>query len=79
MVERLGLKFPVLYGLEPEETARTIGCSISLEAPVRLEPTGIVVRPDGTIAWSAYASSAIGRLTAPDTIHVMEAYQEHGY
>jgi peroxiredoxin len=78
MVQRHGLTYPVVYGLDPEEMTRKIGCSISLEAPVRLEPTGIVLRPDGTIAWSAYASSAIGRLTADDTAVVMDYYQQKG-
>ncbi len=79
MIQRHGLTYPVVFGLEPEEMARKIGCTISLEEPVRLEPTGIVLRPDGTIAWSAYASSAIGRLTADDTAAIMDYYQQHGY
>ncbi len=79
MIQRHGLTYPVVYGLDPEEITRTIGCSISLEEPIRLEPTDIVLRPDGTIAWSVYASSAIGRLTADDTIAVMDFYQQMGY
>ncbi len=76
MVQRHGLTYPVVYGLDPDEMARTIGGSVSLEAPVRLEPVGIVVRPDGRIAWSVYASGAIGRLTADDTARVMDYYQQ---
>ena len=79
IIQRHGLTYPVVYGLNPEEMRRKIGCSISLEEPVRLEPTGIVLRPDGTIAWSAYASSAIGRLTADDTAAVMDFYQQKGF
>ena len=79
MIERHGLTYPVVFGLDPEEMERKIGCSISLEEPVRLEPTGIVLRPDGTIAWSAYASSAIGRLSADDTAAIMDYYQQNGY
>ena len=79
MIQRHGLTYPVVYGLDPEEMAREIGCTISLEDPVRLEPTGIVLRPDGAIAWSAYASGAIGRLTADDTATIIDYYQQHGY
>ena len=75
MVERHRLTYPVVYGLDPEEMRQTIGCSISLEEPIRLEPTGIVLRPDGTVSFSAYASSPIGRLTGDDTAAVMHYYQ----
>ena len=79
MVQRHGLTYPVVYGLDPDEMAQKIGCTISLEEPVRLEPTGIVLRPDGTIAWSVYASSPIGRLTGDDTAAIMDYYQKKGY
>ena len=75
MVERQKLTYPMVYGLDPEEMAQKIGCSISLEEPIRLEPTGIVLRPDGTVAFSAYASSPIGRLTGDDTAAVIHYYQ----
>ncbi len=79
VVQRHTLTYPVVYGLDPEEMTREIGCSISLEEPIRLEPVGIVLRPDGTIAWSVYASGAIGRLTADDTSGAMDYYQQMGY
>ena len=79
MIQRHGLTYPVVYGLDPEEMTREIGCSISLEKPLRLEPTGIVLRPDGTIAWSVYASGAIGRLTADDTVGAVDYYQQSGW
>ena len=79
MIERHGLTYPVVYGLDPEEMSQKIGCAISLEEPIRLEPTGIVLRPDGTIAWSVYASGAIGRLTADDTTAILDFYQKNGW
>ncbi len=57
--------------LEANEMTQKIGCSISLEEPIRLEPTGIVLRPDGTVSFSAYASSPIGRLTGDETASVI--------
>ncbi len=75
MVQRQELTYPVVYGLDPAEMTEKIGCSISLEEPIRLEPTGIVLRPDGTVSFSAYASSPIGRLTGDDTAAVMHYYQ----
>lgn len=79
MIQRHGLTYPIVYGLDPEEMTQKFGCSISLDEPIRLEPTGIVLRPDGTIAWSAYASGAIGRLTGDDTAAIMDFYQQMGY
>ena len=79
MIQRHGLTYPIVYGLDPDEMTRKIGCSISLEKPIRLEPVGIVLRPDGTIAWSVYASGAIGRLTGDDTSAVMDYYQQNGW
>ena len=79
MTRRHGLTYPVVYGLDPEDTQQKLGCSISLEEPIRLEPTGIVLRPNGTIAWSVYASGVIGRLTADDTAGVMDYYQQQGW
>lgn len=79
MVQRHGLTYPVVYGLDPEEMTQQFGCSISLDEPVRLEPTGVVLRPDATIAWSVYASGAIGRLTGDDTVAIMDYYQRMGY
>ncbi len=75
MVERQELTYPVVYGLDPEEMTQTLDCSISLEEPIRLKPTGIVLRPDGTVSFSAYASSPIGRLTGDDTAAVIHYYQ----
>jgi peroxiredoxin len=79
MIQRHELTYPVVFGLDPEDMTQKIGCSISLEEPIRLEPTGIVLRPDGTIAWSVYASGAIGRLTADDTAAIMDFYQKKGW
>ena len=79
MIERHQLTYPVVYDLDPEEMRKKIGCPISLEEPIRLEPTGIVLRPDNSIAWSAYASGAIGRLTADDTTAVMDMFQKNGW
>ena len=46
MIQRHGLTYPVVYGLDPEGMTRTIGCSISLEESKRLEPTGMLSHRD---------------------------------
>ena len=74
MVDRHELTYPVLYGLEAAETMATIGGYIN-EDPAFLHPSGFVLRPDGTIATLVQSSGPIGRLTADDTISLIEYYK----
>ncbi len=70
-VERHRLGFPVLYGLDAHQVAKTIGASIN-EDPLFLQATNFVLRPDGTVAVAVYSSSAIGRLVAADTVNFLK-------
>ena len=74
-IERHGLTFPVLYGLDAREMAKMIGASIN-EDPLYLQATGFVLRPDGTVAVAVYSSGAIGRLVAADTINFLKYLQK---
>ena len=78
MVERHTLIYPVLYGLDARKMVTTIGAYIN-EEPLHLDPTGFILRPNGTIALAVYSSGAIGRLVADDTIGFIQHYQNHGY
>jgi peroxiredoxin len=72
-VERLGLEFRVLYGLDPEATSRTIGCYTGIhEGRPHIQPAAFVLRPDGTIAHAVYSSGNVGRLTADDALTIMK-------
>ena len=77
MVDRHELTYPVLYGLDAQETMATIGGYVNDE-PLYLHPSGFVLRPDATIVLLVQSSGAIGRLVATDTIGLVQYYQEQG-
>lgn len=78
-VERLGLEFRVLYGLDPEATSRTIGCYTGdHEGRPHIQPAAFVLRPDGRIAHAIYSSGKVGRLTAPDALTIIRELREEG-
>ena len=76
MVDRHKLTYPVLYELPIRETMATIGGYIS-EQPPYVQPSGFVLRPDGTIVMLVQSSNAIGRIVAADTISFVRHYQKH--
>ncbi len=77
MVDRHELTYPVLYGLDAQETMATIGGYVNDE-PRYLHPSGFVLRPDATIVLLVQSSGAIGRLVADDTVGLIQHYQKHG-
>jgi len=77
MVDRHELTYPVLYGLDAQETMATMGGYVNDE-PLYLHPSGFVLRPDATIVLLVQSSGAIGRLVATDTIGLVQYYQEQG-
>ena len=52
----------------------TIGGYINDDPPF-LHPSGFVLRPDGSIAQLVQSSGPIGRLTAGDTLGLIEYYK----
>lgn len=78
-VERLGLDYPVLYGLDPDATSRTIGCYTGVhEGRRHIQPAGFVLKPNGDIAHAVYSSGNVGRLTASDALTVLKELQKQG-
>ncbi|MBI4503616.1 MAG: redoxin domain-containing protein [Gemmatimonadetes bacterium] len=72
-VEKLGLDFTVLYGLDPESTSRAIGCYTGTrEVRPIIQPAGFVLRPDGSIAHAVYSSGKVGRFTAGDGLTIVK-------
>jgi peroxiredoxin len=71
-VERLGLEFTVLYGLDPEAASRAIGCYTGTRnGRPHIQPASFVLRTDGTIAHAIYSSGKVGRLTARDAVTIV--------
>lgn len=77
MVDRHTLTYPVLYGLNAREVAATIGGYLN-EEPLFLQPSGFILRPDGTIVLLVQSSGPLGRLFATDTLGLIEHYQKQG-
>jgi peroxiredoxin len=76
-VERLGLKFRVVYGLDPEATSRAIGCYTGThEGRPHIQPAAFILGPDGRIVHAVYSSGKIGRLTAGDALTIVKELGE---
>jgi len=72
-VEEWELTFTVLYGLDPEETSEAIGCYTGEhDGEPHIQPASFVLDRDGTVAHAVYSTGRVGRLTAEDTIAVVE-------
>ncbi|GAC1550846.1 MAG: hypothetical protein NVS3B16_25540 [Vulcanimicrobiaceae bacterium] len=71
-VRELGLTFPVGWGIDAVETARTYGCFYDENDPY-VHATGFVLAPGGAIAVAAYSTGAIGRLAAQDALDLVES------
>lgn len=75
-VHDLGLSFPVAHGLNPEETARTLGGYLDQEKQF-LHPAGFVIRPSGTIEVACFSSGPIGRLSAGNVLSMVKYYKQN--
>ena len=76
-VERLGLKFRAVYGLDPEATSRAIGCYAGThEGRPHIQPAAFILGPDGKIVHAVYSSGKVGRLTAGDALTIAKELRE---
>lgn len=73
-VEKLGLTYPVGCEVPVEPTAATLRAFYETRRGI-LHATGFLVRPDATIGLAVYSTSAIGRLTAEDTIRLVHYWR----
>lgn len=68
-VDKLGIDFPVIYGLDAGATSRLIGCYTGLhEGRPHVQPVSFVLDAQGTILHAVYSSGKVGRLTAEDAL-----------
>jgi peroxiredoxin len=76
-VERHGLTFPVLHGLDARDTAEKIGAYINQEAnPAFLHTTDFILAPDGTIAQIVYSSGLIGGFVVGEAVAYIKNRQK---
>ncbi len=68
-VEKLGLEFTVLYGLDPATTSQLIGCYTGIhDGSPHIQPASFVLDGDGGLVHAVYSSGKVGRLTAADAL-----------
>lgn len=73
------MTFPVLYGLDAQRTAASVGCYMNERAePPHLHATGFVLRPNGKVALALYSSGALGRLSVEDAATLVEGLSRKG-
>lgn len=68
-IEEWGLSYPVLFGLDPEETSRNIGCHTGEhDGSPHIQPAGFVLDERGNVTLAVYSTGRVGRLTAEDAL-----------
>lgn len=70
MVERIGIEFPVGYGVEVEDVSQLLKSYVN-DAHRSLESSNFLLRPDGLIELCVYSSGPIGRLLPDDVIDIV--------
>lgn len=71
MVERNKLTFSLAYGMVAKEFADMTGAFFDTKKGF-LHATAFIIKPDGTIGDAVYSTGSIGRLTAADTLMLID-------
>jgi len=74
VVSKLGITYPVAYGLDPEEISRMTGAFYDTTRR-SLHATGFLLRPDHTVAVACYSTGPIGRMVAKDVLNLVKFYK----
>ena len=75
-VERHHIAFPVLFGADPAEVAKSFGTHRATNAHgTYVDSTGFIVDPNGAIVVAVYSSGAIGRIVADDALGFIKYLQ----
>ena len=72
--DRLGITYPIAYGLDAETVSRLTGGFYEKEKKY-LQPTGIIVRPDKNVEMAVYSTGAVGRFVAQDVLSAVKYYK----
>ena len=73
-VDKIGITYPVGYGLIAEEISRVTGAYYEKEHKF-LHATGFLLRPDKTVAVACYSTGPIGRFVAKDVLNLVKFYK----
>ncbi len=72
--DKLGITFPVAFGMDAEEVSRMTGAYYEKDKKF-LHAAGFLVRPDHTVEIACYSSGPIGRFAAKDVLNVVKFYK----
>jgi alkyl hydroperoxide reductase subunit AhpC len=73
-VDKLGITYPIGYGMIAEEISRITGAYYEKEKKF-LHATGFIVGPEKTIVVACYSTGPIGRLVAKDVLNLVKFYK----
>lgn len=73
-VEKLGITFTVVYGMDAEEVSRITGSYYDRERKI-IHATGFLIRPDGMVEVACYSTGPVGRLVARDVLGLVKFYK----
>ena len=73
-VEKLGLTYPVWYGMDAEEVSRITGAYYDTNKKF-IHATGFLIRPDNTIEVACYSTGPIGRFVPQDVLKLVKFYK----
>ncbi len=76
-VDKLGVTYPVAYGLDVEALSGITGAYYEKERRF-LHPTSFLIRPNNKIEVACYSSGPIGRFVAKDVLSLVKFYKSRG-
>jgi peroxiredoxin len=73
-VEKLGITYPVAYGMDAKAFSDLTGAFYEKEKGF-LHAAGFIIRPDKTIEVAVYSTAMVGRFVAQDVLNVIKYYK----
>jgi peroxiredoxin len=73
-LKKLGVSYPVAYGMDMEETCLKTGAFYEKDRKF-IQPACFLLRPDKTIEVAAYSSGPIGRFVPQDVLSLVRFYK----
>lgn len=74
-VEKLGLAFPVGYGLRVPADAERIGAAWEAERQI-IQPSEFLLDAKGRVLHSTYSSGPVGRIKASDLLRLVQFLEQ---
>ena len=74
LVGKLGITYPVAYGMDMEITCMKTGAFYEKDRRF-IQPACFLIRPDKTIEVAAYSSGPIGRFVPQDVLGLVRFYK----